>query len=92
MPTELAGTHVVETHISLLFFVGDRVYKLHKPVRFGFLDFTDRKTREEDCRREVELNRRLAPDVYLGVADLAMDGVPLDHMVVMRARFPPTGA
>ena len=79
------GAGVVETHISMLFFVGDRVFKLHKPVRFGFLDFTDRMARQEDCQREVDLNRRLAPDVYPGVADLTMDGVPLDHMVVMRA-------
>jgi uncharacterized protein len=79
------GDRVVETHISLLFFVGDRVFKLHKPVRFGFLDFTDRMARQEDCQREIDLNRRLAPDVYLGVADLTMGGVPLDHMVVMRA-------
>jgi aminoglycoside phosphotransferase family enzyme/predicted kinase len=76
---------VIETHISVLVFVGDRVYKLRKPVRFGFLDFTDRRVREADCRREVELNRRLAPDVYLGVADIEMDGEPIDHMVVMRA-------
>ncbi len=76
---------VVETHISVLVFVGDRVYKLRKPVHFGFLDFTDRAVREADCRREVELNRRLAPDVYLGVADIVMDGKPLDHMVVMRS-------
>ncbi len=76
---------MVETHISLLVFVDDRVYKLRKPVRFGFLDFTDRAVREADCRREVQLNRRLAPDVYLGVADIVMDGVPIDHMVVMRA-------
>ncbi len=75
---------VVETHISVLVFVGDRVYKLRKPVHFDFLDFTDRAVREADCRREVELNRRLAPDVYLGVADVEMDGVAIDHMVVMR--------
>ena len=75
---------VVETHISTLFFVGDRVFKLHKPVEFGFLDFRDREARRADCEREVELNRRLAADVYLGVADVVMDGVPLDHMVVMR--------
>jgi aminoglycoside phosphotransferase family enzyme/predicted kinase len=79
------GTKVVETHISLLFFVAGRVYKLRKPVRFGFLDFTERTAREHDCHREVALNRRLAPDVYLGVADVAIDGVPVDHMVVMRA-------
>ncbi|MGO9856656.1 MAG: AAA family ATPase [Acidimicrobiales bacterium] len=76
---------VVETHISVLVFLGDRVYKLRKPVHFGFLDFTDRTAREADCRREVELNRRLAPDVYLGVADIVMDGEPVDHMVVMRS-------
>ena len=76
---------VVETHISVLVFVGDKVYKLRKPVHFDFLDFTERAVREADCRREVELNRRLAPDVYLGVADIAMDGVTIDHMVVMRS-------
>ena len=76
---------LVETHISVLFFVGDRVYKLRKPLRFDFLDFTERSARETDCRREVALNRRLAPDVYLGVADIVMDGEPIDHLVVMRA-------
>lgn len=79
------SVRIVETHISLLIFVDDRVYKLRKPVRYGFLDFTNRTARETDCKREVELNRRLAPDVYLGVADITMDGVPMDHMVVMRA-------
>ena len=68
----------------MLLFVGDRVYKFHKPVHFDFLDFRDRSARAADCQREVELNRRMAPDVYLGVADLIMDGEPLDHMVVMR--------
>ena len=76
---------VVETHISVLVFSGDKVYKFHKPVHFDFLDFRDRGARYADCRREVDLNRRLAPDVYLGVADLVMDGQPMEHMVVMRA-------
>jgi aminoglycoside phosphotransferase family enzyme/predicted kinase len=75
---------VVETHISTLFFVGDRVYKIHKPVQFGFLDFRSRAARQEDCEREASLNRRLASDVYLGVADLSMEGRLVDHMVVMR--------
>ena len=75
---------IVQTHISTLFFVGDRVFKLHKPVHFGFVDFREHEARRADCEREVTLNRRLAPDVYLGVADLVLDGVPLDHMVVMR--------
>lgn len=75
---------VVETHISVLFFVGGKVYKLRKPVQFGFLDFRTRADRQIDCAREVVLNRRLAPDVYLGVADLTMGGEAVDHMVVMR--------
>ncbi len=80
-----APGHMAETHISILLFLGDKVYKIHKPVHFDFLDFRDRKDRARDCHREVELNRRLAPDVYLGVADIVMDGEPIDHMVVMRA-------
>jgi uncharacterized protein len=79
-----AVTRVVETHISTLLFIGDRVYKLRKPVRFGFLDFTERAARRADCEREVRLNRRLAPDVYLGVADVVLEGRAVDHMVVMR--------
>jgi aminoglycoside phosphotransferase family enzyme/predicted kinase len=82
--SEVSQTIVVETHVSTLFFVGDRVFKLRKPVQFGFLDFRSRCSRQEDCEREVALNRRLAPDVYLGVADLSMEGRLLDHMVVMK--------
>jgi len=87
--SEMAETKLVETHVSTLFFVGRRVYKLRKPVQFDFLDFRQRITRREDCEREVALNRRLAPDVYLGVADLSMEGLPIDHLVVMR-RMPET--
>lgn len=78
------ATEVIETHVSILFFVGERVYKLRKPVNFGFLDFTGRQARQEDCAREVTLNRRLAPDVYIGVADVLIEGEAVDHMVVMR--------
>ena len=77
-------TRTVETHISTLFFVDDLVYKRKKPIRTGFLDFTDVAARRAACHREVELNRRLAPDVYLGVADLDLEGVEMDHLVVMR--------
>ena len=76
---------VQETHSSIVFFVGDRVYKVKKPVDLGFLDFSTREARERICHREVELNRRLAPDVYLGVADITgPDGALCDHLVVMR--------
>ena len=74
-----------ETHISVLVMLGDRVYKVKKPVRLDFVDLSTREARERICHREVELNRRLAPDVYLGVADVAgPDGDVCDHLVVMR--------
>ena len=80
---------IAETHISVLVSIGDRVYKLKKPVSLGFLDFSVREKRQRACHREVVLNRRLAPDVYLGVADVVdVDGAPCDHLVVMR-RMPP---
>ncbi|SFI77546.1 hypothetical protein SAMN05421835_101745 [Amycolatopsis sacchari] len=76
---------VRETHIGSVFLVGDRAYKLKKPVDLGFLDFTRRETRERVCHKEVTLNRRLAPDAYLGVADVTgPDGQVCDHLVVMR--------
>jgi aminoglycoside phosphotransferase family enzyme/predicted kinase len=80
---------VVETHVSLLIFAGDRAYKLKKSIRTPFLDFSSPELRREACGREVQLNRRLAPDVYLGVAGVAgPDGEECDSMVVMR-RMPP---
>ena len=76
---------VAETHSAIVLFFGDRAYKVKKPVDLGFLDFRDRATREQVCHREVELNRRLAPDVYEGVADVVgPDGTTWDHLVVMR--------
>jgi hypothetical protein len=56
-----------QTHISVVFLAGDFAYKLKKPVDFGFVDYGDLERRRHFCRREVELNRRLAEDVYLGV-------------------------
>lgn len=76
---------LVETHASIVVFVGDRAYKLKKPLDLGFLDFTTPEARRAACHRETELNRRLAPDVYLGVADIVgADGTVCDHLVVMR--------
>src|SRR5579863_206251 len=56
-----------QTHISYFFLVGTRVFKVKKPVCFPFLDATALNTRRRLCFEEVRLNRRLAPDVYLGV-------------------------
>jgi aminoglycoside phosphotransferase family enzyme/predicted kinase len=65
--------------------VGDRAYKLNKPIRTAFLDHSTREMRERACHQEVALNRRFAPDVYLGVADVVGEhGEPQDHLVVMR--------
>lgn len=76
---------LVETHTGVVCLLGERAYKLKKPLKFGFLDFTTRQARQAACQREVELNARLAPDVYLGVADVVgPDGALCDHLVVMR--------
>lgn len=76
---------VAETHSAVVFFVGDMAYKMKKPVDLGFLDFRTREQREAVCHREVDLNRRIAPDVYRGVADVVgPDGEVCDHLVVMR--------
>ena len=58
----------MQTHLSHVFLSRDRVYKLRKAARFDFVDFGSRSERSADCLREVALNRRLAPAVYLGVA------------------------
>jgi aminoglycoside phosphotransferase family enzyme len=57
-----------ETHLSWVLLAGPYVYKLKKPVNFGFLDFSTLEHRVADCADEVRLNRRLCPDVYLGIA------------------------
>src|SRR5215471_6281135 len=58
---------VRQTHISLVFLAGAHAYKLKKAVRLAFLDFSTLERRRWACEEEVRLNRRLAPDVYLGV-------------------------
>lgn len=75
---------VAETHISTVFFAGDRAYKLLKPLRTGFLDHSTVQQRKVACDREVALNRRLSPDVYLGVSDIVENDVVADHLIVMR--------
>ena len=61
---------LVQTHISLVILAGDFVYKFKKPVNFGFLDFSDLEKRRVCCGQEVLLNRRLCPDIYLGVVEV----------------------
>jgi aminoglycoside phosphotransferase family enzyme/predicted kinase len=73
-PRAVDRVELVETHISWVFLAGDRVYKVKKPVNLGFLDFTTLARRRRFCQEEVRLNRRLAPDVYLGVVELKGGG------------------
>lgn len=63
----------IETHMSWIFLISDKVWKMKKPVRYSFLDFTSLQARELYCREEVRLNARLAPGVYLGVMALQME-------------------
>lgn len=93
---------LVQTHISAVFLAGDEVYKLKKPMRFSFLDYSTLKLRHHFCEEEVRLNRRLAPTVYLGVVPVLRvgdeyrvreavnmrDAVVVDYLVRMR-RLPP---
>jgi aminoglycoside phosphotransferase family enzyme len=64
---------LIETHISLLFLTGNYVYKVKKPVDFGFLDFTSLEKRRHFCEREVILNRRLSTGIYLGISNITRD-------------------
>jgi hypothetical protein len=76
---------VQETHTAVLWFVGDRVHKLKKPVDLGFCDFTTVAARRRACHREVALNSRISPEVYLGVESLVdPEGAVADHLVLMR--------
>ncbi len=79
---------LIETHSAAVFFFGDRAFKVKKPVDLGFLDFRTLEARRVACEREVELNRRLSPDVYLGVSEVrGPDGEVCDYLVTM-ARMP----
>jgi len=72
-PPALPHSELVETHISWVFLTADRALKVKKPVAFPFLDYRDPTRRRELCEQEVRLNRRLAPDLYLGVRGLVPD-------------------
>lgn len=64
----------VHTHASLVFIVPPYVYKIKKPVDLGFLDFSTLEKRRYFCDREVALNSRLAPGIYLGVETITRQG------------------
>jgi aminoglycoside phosphotransferase family enzyme len=93
------AVEAVETHLAWVFLTDRHAYKLKKPVRYPFLDFTTLDARHADALEEVRLNQRLAPGVYLGVVPLVLGddgrleldqaGTTVDWLVKMR-RLPRT--
>ena len=92
-PERPQEVELVQTQISFVFLAGPYVYKVKKPVNFGFLDFTTLEKRHFFCQQEVLLNRRLCPDTYLGVVKVVQqggcirvegEGEVLDYAVKMR--------
>lgn len=93
-PEQPAAIEAIETHMSWVFRTGRCAYKLKKPIRSSFLDFSTLAARRHNCEEEVRLNRRLAPQVYLGVVPLTREqdgnlrvngsGAVIDWLVHMR--------
>ena len=78
-----ADARIIETHISLLLLAGDEAWKFKKPVSLGFVDFSTLARRQHFCAREVALNARYAPRLYLGVETIE-EGGTREYAVHMR--------
>jgi hypothetical protein len=92
-PGPVQGPQLVETHISWVFLTGSFAYKIKKPVRFDFLDFSTRERRSHFCEEELRINRRFAPQLYLGLSRIVRtgeglavdrDGELIEHAVRMQ--------
>jgi len=94
-PGEKEPVEFIETHISWVILTPEFVYKIKKPLKFSFLDFSTLEKRGFYCQEELKLNRRLAPSMYLGVLPIKLgnDGMPeigvkggtlLDYAVQMK--------
>ncbi len=92
-PEPTTAIHLIQTHVSFIFITDAFVYKIKKPVDFGFLNFSTLDRRRFYCNEEVRLNRRLCPDIYLGVVEVrespgcAMingEGTIVDYAVKMK--------
>jgi aminoglycoside phosphotransferase family enzyme/predicted kinase len=104
LESRLSPARRVDTHGAVVFLSGERAYKLKRAVKFPYMDFSTRGRRAAMCAAEIDINRRLAPEVYLGVAPvrrgrdgrlvLGEPGEPgaeaVDWLVVMR-RFDEEG-
>ena len=89
---------VIETHISWIFLAGEYAYKLKKPVKFGFLDFSTPELRRHFCAQELRLNQRYSPQIYLGLVGFGPSpqepvwgGSPPIETAVRMRRFPESG-
>jgi len=85
----LAPARRIDTHGAVVFLSGDRAYKLKRAVKFPYMDFSTAERRRAMCEAEVDINRRLAPEIYLGVEPVRA-GSATDWVVVMR-RFDEDG-
>ena len=92
-PDSPQKVELVQTQMSFIFLTDNYVYKVKKPVNLGYLDYTTLDKRRFYCQREVELNRRLCPEVYLGVVPITGDkgdiflegqGKAIEYAVKMR--------
>lgn len=86
--TPLPRAEVCETHTAVVFFVGERAYKVKKPVDLEFLDYSTTAARRAACERELALNRRFAPDVYLGLGEFRSPGADTPEPLVVMRRMP----
>jgi len=93
---EVSSISVIETHISWILLTGSYAYKIKKPLKLGFLDFSTLEQRRYFCLEELRLNKRLAAELYLAVvpitgtlddAKIEGTGEVLDYAVKMR-QFP----
>lgn len=88
----VTNLRVVQTHTSCVFLTGKYAFKVKKPVNFEFLDYSSLELRHKFCEKEVELNRRLCPQIYLGIVPITEQsgrlrveaaGTPLEWAVKM---------
>jgi aminoglycoside phosphotransferase family enzyme len=94
LPDRTEAVFVVQTHISIVFVADNFVYKIKKPINFGFLDFSTLEKRKYFCEQEIRLNRRLSKDIYLDVLPVTLEGdryslrsrpgKPVEYAVKMR--------
>jgi aminoglycoside phosphotransferase family enzyme len=72
-PDKTSRVELMQTQMSFIFITGKYVYKLKKPVNLGYLDYSTLEKRRYFCKQELELNRRLAPEAYLGVIPVTVN-------------------